>query len=377
MDLLDDFFKKNDVRIGKDFEVKPAIHYLSLHDAFHNYFISGRSLKSTFHFIYSKEKQNRKNLSYNYSGDSKAVSMSLLGFHRFIELHLKHILYKVNPLLTVNFLDSKLNVFEYLNLEIDINNLRTVDFNEALSRLKKCFKKYNKKSDEYINVLEGYEFLFENESWNCIRHLSKWRNKIMHNGETLPNIIAYDYFISQQVIPLVNRIFNADKSNYGSYQPHYFKTETNIDLIGEFLKVEISLKDAMEDVKTDKFWFDLFKIFHLKELGRCAFKQIYQGVNVKACEVPQDFKLYKERIKRFTISEKKDPNFVSINTCNCCGMDSLIVYRNDVSHISWVDSDYSYWFKCFNCDYTLKDNVADPFVFGLSKTALFPSSQRI
>ena len=374
MDLLEKFFNENDVRIGKDFQVIPPVHYLSLNDAFYNYFLSCENLKDTFHFLYDNKKQNRENLAFNFTGDKRAISMSILSFHRFIELHFKYILQKINPLLAVNFLDSKLDVFEYLHLELDVSKIKTVEFNGAWNRLKKCFKKYDKGSTEYKTILQQYEFVLENDSIECIKQLSKWRNRIMHNGTTIPNILAYDYFISQRVIPFVDKIFCADKTNLKNYEPHFFRTATGINIIEEFLEVKISLSEISQDNKSHEFWRKFFKIFHLKELGRCSYHHGINGRNIRSFLPFQMLENENERVERFANSEKDTPYFHDLKTCNCCGNDSLVVYRNYIRDIPWASEDYSYWFKCYNCDYMLKRNVEDPYYFGLSEAPIFPSN---
>src|SRR5690606_12329743 len=134
MDKFREFFKNNDVRIceGKDFTPTPPVNYSSLNDAFHNYFLTFRDKKDTFHFILNIQTWERKSLAFNFTGANDNIVFSILGFHRFIELLLKDILRRINPYLAVKFLEKEEELFQFFDNKISADEIKTIEYSETV-----------------------------------------------------------------------------------------------------------------------------------------------------------------------------------------------------------------------------------------------------
>jgi hypothetical protein len=371
MDKLKEFFKNNDVRIGegKDFTTTPPIYYSSLNDAFRNYFLTFRDKKDTFHFVLDIKTWSRQSLAFNYSGANDNIVFSILGFHRFIELLLKDILRRINPYLAVKFLEKEEELFQYLDNKISADEIKTIEFSETLKRFKQAFKHYDKTSEVYIQHLQSYEFLLNLRNIETLNRLSEWRNRIMHNGMTLPNLFAFEYLVSQRLIPLIDVIIKAEKKYLNKYLPHFFTTLTGINVIDEILSVKFEFSDFEDASKSKSLAISLLKLGHLKEIGRAAFNHdIVIRNNISFYEPYYENPI--GRVERFAEAEKLHKDFYNLRECICCGVKSLVVYRKSID-IHWTEDNFISWFKCYNCDYSLKNNVGDPNFFNLSERPIF------
>lgn len=367
MDKLRDFFKNNDVRIGKDFTTTPPVYYSSLNDAFYNYFLTFRDKKDTFHFILDIQSWTRESLAFNFTGANDNIVFSILGFHRFIELLLKDILRRINPYLAVKFIEKEEELFQYLDNKISADEIKTIEYSETFKRFKQAFKHYGKTSDIYSQHLKDYEFLLNQRSIETLNYLAEWRNRIMHNGMTLPNLFAFEYLVSQRLIPLIDEIIKAEKKYLQNYQPHYFQTATGIKLIDEFLAVKFEFTDFEDKSKSRSLAISLLKLGHLKEIGRTTFNIIIRN-NISYYEPYYENPI--GRVERFAEVEKQNTDFHNLRECLCCGVKSMVVYRKPID-IPWTEDKFISWFKCYNCDYSLKNNVGDPNFFNLSDKLIF------
>lgn len=371
MDKLREFFKNNDVRIGegKDFTTIPPLYYSSLNDAFRNYFLTFRDKRESYHFILNIRDWKRESLASNFAGASDNIVFSILGFHRFIELLLKNILRQINPYLAVKFLEKEEVVFPFLDNKIAADDIKTIEYSETVERFKQAFKYYDKTSDIYIKHLQDYEFLLTQKNIETLKVLTDWRNRIMHNGTTLPNLFAFEYLVSQGLIPLIDEIIKAEKKYLNNYLPHFFKTATGINIIDEFLAVEFKYSDFKDKSKSKKLAISLIKLGHLKEIGRAAFNNdISIRKNISFYE--QYYENPIGRVERFAESERLHKEFYDLRECLCCGVKSLVVYRKPID-IPYEESNFISWFKCYNCDYSLRNNVGDPHFFNLSDKPIF------
>ena len=374
MDKLTAFFKNNDVRIGegKDFTMTPPVYYSSLNDAFHNYFLTFRDKKDTFHFILDIQTWTRQSIAFNFAGANDHIVFSLLGFHRFIELLLKDVLRRVNPFLAVKFLEKEEELFKYMDHQISADDIKTIEYSETFKRFKQAFKHYDKTSDIYTQHLQGYEFLLSQRNRETLNYLAEWRNRIMHNGTTLPNLFAFEYLVSQRIIPLIDEIIKAEKKYLKEYLPYFFSTATGIKIIDEILAVKFEFTDFENENESRNLAISLLKLGHLKELGRAAFNH-----DVVIRNNISFFEPYYEnpigRVERFAEGERPHKEFYNLRDCLCCGVKSLVVYRKPID-IPWTDEKFISWFRCFNCDYSLKNNVGDPSFFKLSEKPIFATT---
>lgn len=371
MDKLREFFKNNDVRIGegKDFITTPPVYYSSLNDAFYNYFLTFRDKKDTFHFILNIQTWERKSLAFNFTGANDNIVFSILGFHRFIELLLKDILRRINPYLAVKFLEKEDELFQFLDNKITADEIKTIEYSETVKRFKQAFKHYDKTTNIYIEHLQDYEFLLTQRNLETLNILAEWRNRIMHNGTTLPNLFAFEYLVSQRLIPLIDETIKAEKKYLKNYLPHFFETVTGIKIIDEILAVKFEFTDFEDKNKSRNLAISLLKLGHLKEFGRAAFNSdIVIRKNISFYEPYYDNPI--GRVERFAETERHHKEFYDLRDCLCCGVKSLVVYRKSID-IPWTEDKFISWFKCYNCDYSLKNNVGDPNFFNLSDKPIF------
>ena len=375
MDKLRKFFEENNARIGegRDYETNPPIYYSSLSLAFYNYFLTFKDKKDIYHSVFNISDWRRESIAFSFSGANSNIMFSILNFHRFIELFLKDVLRRIDPFLVVKFHEKEVELFKFLKGKISADEIKTIEFSETLKRFKYAFEFYDKKSDTYRDFLQKYEFLIESNSIETFNYLTEWRNRIMHNGTTLPNLFAFEYLISQRLIPLINKIIFADKDKLNGYIPYFFETKTGIKVVDEILKVKFEYLDFSKKSKSKQLGLVLLKLGHLKEIGRASYNQnVYDRQNKSFSE------MYYEnptgRMERFAKTEEVNENFYGINNCICCGARALVVYRKSLEIFFDGDRGFMSWFKCYNCDYSLKDNVGDPSLFGLSSKQLFANS---
>lgn len=370
------FFKNNEIRIGKDYTITPPVHYSSLANGFYNYFLTFRDKKDSYHFLMDKTLWTRESMSMNFSGEESNKVFAILGFHRFLELLLKDVLRRINPLLAVKFLEKPEEIFKHLDQKLNPDDVNTIEFREAHNRFKQAFRYYNKTSEEYLNVLKNYDFLNEQESIDTMEMITSWRNRIIHNGSTLPNLFAFEYLISQRFIPLINQILIAEKEHIKDFKFHFIETKTGIKVLDEIMKIKFTISDFDNTNDRYELAFKIIKLGHLKEIGRAAYNNDRIIRHNKSYYEPY----YENPIGRheqFAASEANNPEFYSLNNCICCGAKTLVVYRKELDKEMvklFGSENYISWMRCYNeCGYSVKNTVGDPFQFGLSEHPLFPT----
>lgn len=364
---LDDFFKNQIVLIGRDYTVNPPIYYSSLHEAFSYYFLTFKELKDSLHLAMPNHiKWPRESLGYNFSGSEQYINFSILGFHRFIELLIKDKLKRINEFLAVKILEKQRDIFQFLEGKLNPDEVNTIEYSESIRRFRQAFEYYSKDSEIYLTHLQTFEFIKKPEHSKSLDILSRWRNRIMHNGSTLPNIYSFEYLISQRIIPLVKDILEAEREHLNGYFPPYLQTKTRINLMNEFLAIKFHFSDFTNIAKHDELSHKLLKLGHLKEMGRSAFYLISNNPSY----LEPYYNAPIERAERFARSEKHNVDFFDLRECLCCGVHSLVVYRQPNS-VNWIGEPFISWLKCYNCDYSLKNNIGDPFHFQLSKSLIF------
>ncbi len=375
MNKLRDFFSNNDVRIGegKDFQTTPPVYYSSLSNAFYNYFLTFRDKKDSFHFVLDLELWNRETLAFQFTGANSNIVFAILGFHRFIELLLKDILRRINPYLAVKLFEKEQELFQFLDNQINTDSIRTIEYGETLKRFKQAYKHYDQTTEIYKKYLQEYEFMISEQSLETLNILAEWRNRIMHNGTTLPNLFAFEYLVSQRLIPLISKIIKAEKQYLKGYSPYFFETKTGIKVIDQILSISFDYSDFTDKSKYKHLAKCLLKISHLKEIGRAAYNQDAVMRNNISFYEPY-YENPANRAERFAETEKQHKEFHSLNKCICCGVKSLVVYRKEFDNIIERKRDFISWFHCYNCDYSLKNNVGDPHYFGLAEEPLFATT---
>ena len=373
---FNEFSANNDVRVGEDFTTSLPVYYLSLNSAFYHYFQTFRDNKDRYHFLCMDIKSwNREDIAFNFTTDYNLV-FTILGFHRFVELLVKDILRNINPLLAVKFSGKEKDLFSYCDSKteeerIEAKQINTIEYSETFRRFNRAYKHYDKTSDIYINHLKNYEFIIQQENAETLQLLSDWRNRIMHNGNKFPNILYFDYLISQRVIPIIDKIIKLENIYLGKYEPHFYQTSTGIKVIDKILEIKFSYKDFSNDKKSKELGFKLMNLAHLKEIGRVAYKQdAFTKSNNARFET--SYVDPKARSERFALAENANVDFLKVKQCICCGNNSLVVYKKKFNFKLFAKEDnYIKWFKCYHCDYALIDNIGEPKYFGLTEVTLF------
>ena len=362
----DDFFKDNEYKITEGgASLKPPIYYQSLNDAFNNYFKTVKNNKNAYHFLL--DFKNNKNNSIDFHNLDSTV-FTILGFHRFFELLLKDILRRIDPFLAVKFPEKEKDAIKFYNKDLDPEKMETVEFKKAFERFKEAINYSNQNPHKaQYSIAQKFSFLITGDTLN---RLTNWRNRIMHNGNTLPNIYLLDYLISQKIIPLINEVIKAEKDILGDYLPHYFQTLTGIKIIEEIIKIKIDFKEFQNEAVANELIRKVLRLAHLKELGRASYTLDVTIKNNRSYHTPY----YNDPIGRNSrIAEQENchESFYSNNRCPCCGFDTLVVYRREFDGILTKKKEIISWFDCFTCTYSLRNNIGDPEYFGYSKVKLF------
>lgn len=365
---IDVLFSQNEVQIGesKDFKTTPPLYYQSLNDAFYNYFRTVKNNKDMYHSILNFQQLDRKSMTINFRNADSTV-FAILGFHRFFELLIKDILRRVNPYLAVKLPGNEDSEIKYLNKEMPAEELDTVEFQKAFNRLKEAIK-YSNENPKKIKyrMLKRFSFLKDDDT---LTRLTRWRNRIMHNGNTIPNIYLLDYLVSQRIVPLVVKVIKADKAVLGKYFPHYFETYTHIKIVEEMHRIKFDFREFGKAEKRKQLAKKYSRLAHLKEFGRAAYGLEFTLKNNISFSDPY----YEDPIGRnirFAEQERSQPLFHNLKSCPCCGYATLVVYRKDTIP-GFSEENFISWFNCFTCSYSLKNNVQDPYHFGFCKERLF------
>lgn len=369
MDKLTEFFKNNNVQIGKDFTSTTPVYYHSLEEGFEGYFNTFSTLRNKYDLLLDFKNHTRVFLAFNFLDEGNTVT-TILGFHRFFELFFKDLLKRINPFLAVKFLPKAEQVVKYLNNELDPDEVNTIEYNESIERLKAILRGLKTaQNNKAVDVLGSFEFLLHDSAQNYLKQLADWRNRIMHNGNTIPNIFALDYLISQGIIPLVKKIIDIEKNNWNGYFPYYLLTPTGIKILDNILNVKFNYNDFSNQSKFEDLTLNFLFLAHLKELGR-ACKNYVPSLRGNVNFLAPYYENPIGQFERFAESERAHPDFYNLSSCPCCGNKTLVVYRKTVDPLVA-------WFKCYACDYSIKDNVGDPYSFGISASNIFPENNEL
>lgn len=368
LEKLREFFSSNDVRIGEDFDT-PLPYYFSLYDAFYHYFLTSRDVKESLWFYIRSENRDRHNLAWQFTGNSENVVFTILSFHRFFEILLKDILGQIDPKLKAKFPTSPKQTVAYIDNTVQLDEINTIEAGETLKRFKEIFKYYDKDTKAYADVLHNYDFLNNDTFYHTFEILTEWRNKLLHSGSRLMNILALDYLVTQRVIPVLSQIVILDCKKHSIEKPFFFNTATGIDIISEILSVKFSTSDFKGS--NTKLSTSLLNIGHLKELGLASYHHNYH-LRYNFSYYEPTYKDPVKRSERFAKSEEVAEDFYNIENCLCCGVNSLVVYKHAFEDkLGTGNIENKWWARCYNCDYAINGSIGDPFNFNLTKNKLF------
>lgn len=365
---LTDFFTDNDVRIGEDFQSSLPIYYQSLNEGFYNYFQTIKYRKQSITLLIFSDDISRESVGFSFNDSSETVS-TILNLHRFFELFLKDILGRIDPFLAVKFLENEKQVINYLNNSLSPDNVQTIEFSETFKRFKAAlsYSSENPENEKY-QLAQKFRFLTADDT---LEQLARWRNRIIHNGKKLPNILALDFLVTQRIMPFVDQILKIEKEYIKDYVPHYFSTPTGINILERFLKIKFDYKDFYISPRPDNLCYGLLEIAHLKELARARSDFDMYLLNNHSYVEPY-YDNPKERGIRLAAAEKEHEHFFSVKSCPCCGFNSLVIYKKITPDIFNNGQDMDYFFsRCFSCNYLLPENMGEPFRFKLYPERLF------
>lgn len=366
MATLQDFFSENDVRIGegKDFTVTPPVYYSSLINGFTYYFRTYYDRKIRYNFLDDPDRWTKKAIAFDLTGHDDNIVFTILGFHRFMELMLKDILRSINPFLAVRLPEAEADLYDFHEGLINAEDLRTVEYADTMKRFRHALTRYEKDSTIYIDILQKYEFLNEKHNQDILKFLHVWRNRIMHNGSALPNFFAFEYLMTQGVIPIVTQILSVESNKNGKFLD-VFTTKTGIDLLDEFNAIKFGPDDFTN--KQQDVGKKLKNIGHLKELGRAVF---HHELAVFGHE--GHYERLSTMSERIAIEEGQHaPGAQRVISCPCCGISSLVVYEKKIESPWRRETLLLQWCECMNCNYTMRNDIGDPFDFGISKSKIF------
>lgn len=386
-DQLRDLAEKNEVSLKDHGGRKrtPPYYYDSLRQALGAYFNTFVTQNAKYNWYAEGLSATRKASPFAGYLDEDSTVISLTAFERFFELFLKDFLRKIDHRLNYVYQRPKKgNKAKEL-----INNIRSGQliprkfgtkylspaFRESLDRVYGLIE-LSKVGDQdpivkrFTRILKKYSFLNSEIHKGTLQLLSWYRDRILHNGDKLPNLWYLDYLVTQRVIPLIKEITDKEKDNLGE-SLFYFQTITGINIIDRLADIKFDFKDFKQKRKADITYARLLYIGHLKELGRANMNMnLFARKNHSASEY--NYHDVKGRGHRFAIAEKKHENFRKIKNCICCGQDSMVLYRVTVEDIFNAGSKLNIdWVKCYTCDYHMRFNAQDPYFFKLTSKKLF------
>lgn len=278
----------------------------------------------------------------------EAYTECIIHFHHFAELVLKNFLRHDNPLFVVSPSSEKNIVLKHkiiknqLSLE-DENNLKTINFSEALTALSSLIKDI--KNDYY----EKLSFIVDNKE--ILETLNNLRNTIWHRGLYILNYEALDELVGRYILPFVDEVINHE--NYLGHKDlwSYEKLDCGIDPIKEII-------NHFQEVKEGES-YNIEKIAFLKELGRAAY-----NVNIFWL---QD----KSSIENKALIVTKDSYDNEIRRCPVCGVNSLIIYK-DIDHetdqysgVTRVLSSWPVHVRCECCSFELHHEIGNASEYGI------------
>lgn len=362
--------KQNEVRIG-NFENEtraPDYCFDSLRQAFSFYFQTFITNNSGYHLYAQGPIGFEGNFIRRQFLNEETTIQGLISFHRFFELYLKNIVMKIDARLVLHAKDRNItSILEKLdNISPDS---KTINFSETIERFYGLLNLVRNKSEIPKQIeqekVQSYSFLASTDTEASLKLLSWWRNRILHNGDSLPTTWFYDYLVSQRLLPIINQIIEFEGEELkGSL--FYLKTITGTNVLDEMLKLKFEFSDLTPSRKTV---YKLLKLGHLKEMGRAALTMnFFMRGDIDTFEY--HYVGIKDRAKRRALCEQEHPNFEETKTCICCNEETAVLYSANVVNPQGRKLNIP-WIKCYLCEYYMHFHMHDPHEFNLSTTRIF------
>ena len=368
---VNNFYSENEVKIGSDYQISLPHYYDSFNNAFYHYFETYRDLKYSYLFLSEISYWNKRGKAFESAPAYTNIVFTILGFHRFFELFFKDFLSRLNENYAVKFPVKTKDIFKYHNSEMDTECLKTIEFGEAFKRIQGVFKYYKSNSKEYKETLSGYEFIVEKSSLETLKRLAEWRNRIMHNGSSYPNIFSFDFMISQELFPILDRLMSIEVEKEYIKKPIYLVTKSGINVFNELLVTKFNHSDFNNTSKATKINEVYMKLGHLKEIGRASInhKIMMRNSNIDYNELQCIGTT--PRSQRIAESEvNAQPKKSRLFNCICCEAKSMVIYQNEYFDLDGISKNKK-WAKCYNCDYSIDESIGEPSKYNLSKYKIF------
>lgn len=392
---LKNLAERNEVKIDntKDRKRTPPHHFESLRNAFASYFSTFRTSNATLEsYAMSTSTTPKKQLTILESQhlDVENTVLSLTNFERFFELYIKDILRHVHPRLVQEESRAVPKARKTWQLLFKIqdgtfvphktgNRTYTIAFRETLKRFYELFR-YSRLPDKkshpivkkFVKTINSYQFLFCDEHKATLELINWYRDRILHNGNSLPSMRSLDYIVTQRIIPIVLAIRNQTRTEYGDWW-FFLETVANIDLLGSLAAVKIEPRNAKSSKQINTAVQNLLYIGHLKELGRANLNMNWlMRRNLRATFEYNYFDPVGRGIRFAEIENEKNTYARQVASCPCCGHNSLVIYCQEWNDMFNGNSPLNIdWVKCYTCDYHVRYNTGEPAYFRLHNERLF------
>jgi len=356
------------------FNIKPDAKHTALRQGLYDYYKTYHALSGNYYKYLQKYPNNTVGLSGARGHDFLIRYFSAVSFVQlFIELYIKEILEKINPILIVGVLSRKeeKNFIKYIELNdvskfIPYSDDRTVPFNIAFSRLLKLIK-----SDGTIplnfKISSKYHLFAKNTE--MIEHLAGIRNSIFHKGNEIMDKYSFELLFINYIIPFITSLLRLE--------PRETLLERNlfceINILNELcnLKLEVNYKDV---TKLNEIEINLRHINQLKELGRASFNnQLRMGEELSEEQMIQIEQLYNKNIRLGFQNEARIKQLIfgyyDIYNCPCCGTNSLITQKEITYTIGGKTQVQTV--NCLLCTYYLHFELGEPKEFKIMNKEIF------
>ncbi|MEE1256392.1 MAG: hypothetical protein UHN47_07765 [Lachnospiraceae bacterium] len=222
-------------------------------------------------------------------------------FQHFFELEIKKCLEKENKLLAVDTKGNPVITYKLLNAieleENEVSSLKSVEFSEALGRLKKLVNG-NYVTSDVAKVLVKNDKLLDS--------LNLLRNTVLHRGRRILNYCDLDMLMTQNILPAIKELF--DLSEYVGYV-RALEQQGLYSLMTELINIG----------KKEPFEYDTLAL--KKEIGRCSLnrKTIANLDNNN-----EDDKDYLELVLERSIEPCLNERYIREVKCPCCNSSTMI-----------------------------------------------------
>lgn len=239
-----------------------------------------------------KEKINRK-VQKNGTSYIKSYLNIAIHLQHFFELETKRLLEKEHVLFAVDDKRDPIILNKLLkNITLDgedTKNLRSIEFSEAIDRLKKLV--------ENGILTDEVAVLFVN-NYKLLKALNNLRNTIIHRGKRIMQYCELDEFLSQYVLPFLKEVLNC---RYYRWHLNQLKSKGVYDFICNII----------DEGKNSTISYS--KVAFEKELARCNLI-VYKNNIQKGNEKEENIK----RIIARRVNSHSDEYYIKEVKCPCC-----------------------------------------------------------